>query len=427
MAFQILVRTKKLKKNMLLNIVLGLATVFSLSACSTFEYHETKAVPMSRVDEAQEQLIDESVLLDVGIALFSPGAVDLDADDLAYSNVRQSEAVWFTSQLKTTLEKSNAWGIVRALPKRTLPMDVVVTGQIVESNGEFVKLTIKAEDSTGRVWFERLFEQQASSYAYHPEINLPGDPFQATFNEIANALFDFQAQLPAADAREIRSVTKVLFARDFVPDAFNEYVTESEEGYISLLRSPAASDPMMQRVERVRARNDLFVDVIQDYYRAFNLQMEGPYQEWRKLSYKQVIYARQLKEQARKEKLASVLALAGGALAAVEGDSRTTRVAGHMGMFAGAGMFRMSLLKTDRALSHSDALRELGESLEAQLSPSIVDLQDRSVTLTGTVEDQFAEWRRILGDMFVLEEGTDVTTTSTESHSNPVAAPSDSD
>ena len=47
----------------------------------------------------------------------------------------------------------------------------------------------------------------------------------------------------------------------------------------------------------------------------------------------------------------------------------------------------------------------MGASLESELEPSIVDLQDRSVTLTGTVNDQYQEWRRILGEMFRLEEG----------------------
>jgi len=27
------------------------------------------------------------------------------------------------------------------------------------------------------------------------------------------------------------------------------------------------------------------------------------------------------------------------------------------------------------------------------------------VTLSGTVDDQFQEWRRILGEMFILQEG----------------------
>ena len=56
-------------------------------------------------------------------------------------------------------------------------------------------------------------------------------------------------------------------------------------------------------------------------------------------------------------------------------------------------------------MSHSATLRELSDSLETELEPSIVALQDRSVTLSGTVDDQYDEWRRILAEMFRIEEG----------------------
>ena len=385
--------------------VASLAIVLCLVACTNYEYHETKQVNIKRVSEADEKLIEEQHLLDVGIILFDPGVVDLDSADAAYSSVRQSEAVWFTSQLKQTLDTSNAWGLVRALPRENLGLDLYINGTLLESNGEVVRLFVTAKDSTGEVWFSREYDQRASAYAYNPEVNLPGDPFQATFNEIANDLFNFRANLSGQELLNIRSVSKVLFARDFVPDAFNGFVETDDKGKISLNRIPADSDPMIQRVERIRSRNDLFLDVVQDYYRAFNNKMEAPYQEWRKLSYKEVLYGRQLKEQGRKEKIAGIALLAGGIAAATTGNNGATRLAGNVGIFAGARVFGNSFLKTEEALGHSSALRELGASLESELEPSIVDLQDRSVTLSGTVDDQYQEWRRILGEMFRIQEG----------------------
>ncbi|MBL4672191.1 MAG: hypothetical protein JKX81_08005 [Arenicella sp.] len=388
-----------------LKLVFMLMLVACLPACTNYEYHETKQVSIERVGEDQERLIEEQHILDVGVVLFDPGVVDLNSSDAGYSSVRQSEAVWYTNQLKQTLDISNAWGLVRALPRDNLGLDVYVSGTLLESNGEVVRLLVSARDSTGRLWFSKEYGQRASAYAYNPEVNLPGDPFQATFNEIANDMFDFQASLADAQLLNIRSVSKVLFARDFVPDAFSSFVQTDELGQLSLTRIPADNDPMMQRVERIRSRNDLFLDVVQDYYRTFNNKMDGPYQEWRKLSYKEVLYERQLKEQGRKEKIAGLVAMAGGLAAAATGNSGTTRGAGHIGIIAGAGIFVNSFLKTEEALEHSSALRELGASLESELEPSIVDLQDRSVTLSGTVDDQYQEWRRILGDMFRLEEG----------------------
>lgn len=396
--------------------LVGLMALLS-SACTTFEYHETKIVRIEKVSSEQEQLIDEEQLLDVGIVLFDPGQVDLDSDETYYSSVRQSESVWFSTQLKRTLEKSNAWGLVRALPRKNLPIDLLITGELIESNGEFLKLHVVATDSTGLIWVDKRYDQQASAYAYNPEVDLPDDPFQATFNEIANDLFNYQASLGGQQLLNIRSISKVLFARDFVPDAFNDYISQNENGEMSLSRIPASNDPMMQRVDRIRSRNDLFVDVVQDYYRAFNQTMEAPYQEWRKLSYKEVVYARQLKEQARKEKIAGLAVMAGGLVAATQGDSRVTRGSGHVGIISGSQLFARSFLKTDEALAHSSKLREMGASLELELEPSIVQLQDRSVTLSGTVEDQFVEWRRILGKMFELEEG-EVTRTEQPANSD---------
>ncbi len=384
--------------------VLLLATF--VSACTKFEYHETVDVPINKLSDEEEAVIDEELFLDVGVVLFHHGVDELDDEQAAYANVRKSEAVWYTSQLKNTLDRSNAWGLVRALPQEEAGrMDVIVSGVLVNSNGESVTLSVKAQDSSGRVWFDKEYEQRVSQYAYNPEVNLPGDPFQAMFNNIANDLFNHRAGLSDQELLNVRSTTKVLFARDFIPAAFDSYVQTDENGISRLARIPANDDPFIKKVDRIRARNDLFLDVIQDYYRAFNNNMSAPYQEWRKLSYKEVLLERQLREQARKEKIAGVVAIAGGVAASTSGNNRATRVGGLLGSIYGAQVFAGSFLKSDQALSHSETLREMGTSLELELEPSVVSLQDRSVTLSGTVEDQFVEWRRILSRMFELEEG----------------------
>ena len=174
---------------------------------------------------------------------------------------------------------------------------------------------------------------------------------------------------------------------------------------IDLARVPSDQDPFIQKVDRIRSRNDLFLDVIQDYYRAFNNDMSRPYQEWRKLSYKEVVKERQLREQARKEKIAAVAAIAGGVVAANSSRNGSTQIGGLVSSIYGANLFVKSFLKSEEALARSETLREMGSSLELELEPSVVDFQDRTVTLTGTVEDQFVEWRRILSRMFEIEEG----------------------
>jgi len=401
------------------NVVLDIATHLSrycqsvfliislllVSACTKYEYHETKIVKLETPSAIQAQSIDEQALLDIGIILFDEGVDELDDESFAYANLRRSEAVWFSSQLRDTLERSQAWGLVRTLPSKSSVTDVNITGQLLESNGEVVKLNVVVSDSTGKQWFSKEYDQRASSYAYNPEVRLPEDPFQALFNEIANDVLRYHNELTIAQRLKIRNVSKVRFARDFVPQAFDSFIVKQDNGEYDLQRIPAANDPMMLRVERIQARNDLYLDVVQDYYRAFNYNMAAPYNEWRKNSYKEVVYERQLREQARKERIAGVITILGGVALAVEGDSSASDLGSAVAIFGGAQLFRRSYGKAEEANIHREALLEMGASLEAELEPSVVDLQDRSVTLSGTVEDQYQEWRRILSRMFLLDEG----------------------
>lgn len=380
-----------------------LVAIALLSACTKFEYHETKNVSANRLSEQANLAIAEDALLDVGIAVFDPGLDNLDDDEIAYANVRQSEAVWFSSQLKAVLEYSNIWGAVRTMPNNNSVVDVLVTGQILDSNGEFVKLSITAVDATGSTWFSKEYQQQASAYAYNPEVNNQRDPFRSLFAQVANDLFDYRVALEQSQAMNIRNVSKLRFASDFVPELYEDFLIE-EDGQFSLVRVPAENDPMIQRVDRIRARNELFLDVIQDYYRVFNRNMAHPYQEWRKANYKEALYARQLQEQARNEKLAGAAAILLGILAQGSGN-RYTRAGGHVGIFAGADLIYQGYAKQNEALIHSATIRELGAALEQELEPSVIDLEDRSVTLSGTVDDQFQEWRRILSDLFKAEQG----------------------
>ncbi len=400
MGSQLSTKTLNLVKTALLLLSLG-----SIGACANFEYHETKNVAASRLDDAANLKISEDELLDVGIIVFDPGMDSLNDDEIAYANVRQSEAVWFASQLKSTLQHSNVWGSVRTMPSANSVLDVLVNGKIISSNGEYVKLNVSITDATGQLWYTKEYEQRASSYAYNPEVNYNRDPFRAVFVEIANDLFDYRVALSSQELLTIRNVSRLRFAQEFVPAAYDDFIVE-EEGRFDLVRAPASNDPMMRRIDKIRARNDLFLDVIQDYYRVFNGNMAHPYQEWRKASYKEVLYARQLRQQSRNEKIAGVASILVGVLAQTSSNVYT-RSAGHIGIFAGADLIYNGYIKQNEALLHSATVRELGGALEAELEPSVIDLEDRSVTLSGTVDDQFREWRRILEQMFEAESGVE--------------------
>ncbi|NNC99154.1 MAG: hypothetical protein HKN85_03130, partial [Gammaproteobacteria bacterium] len=335
-----------------LRIPTAIGLLLILSGCTTYEYHQTRNVEPARFEDSADIALVEDELLDVGIVLFNPGIDLLDDESAAYSSVRQSEAVWFSSQLKSALEYSNVWGAVRTMPSANSVMDLLIEGKILESNGEVASIEISARDATGRLWFTEQYHQRASSYAYNPEINSNRDPFHAMFVEMANDLFDYRMSLSSAELLAIRNVSKVRFAKEFLPEAFDNYLVKTDDAY-SLKRIPASNDPMIMRIDRIRARNDLFLDVVQDYYRVFNGNMAHPYQEWRKTSYKEVVYERQLKEQSRKEKMAGAAAILVGILAQTS-NSSSARMGGHVGIFAGADLIRLGYAKQNEALVHSE-------------------------------------------------------------------------
>lgn len=390
------IHTVKIKQLLIASLVL------LNSACATYEYHETRSNQLDRATQVNS-IDEEDILLDVGVVLLESGVDEYDEESVAYANVRRSEAVWFSQQLKNSLEKSNAWGLVRTLPNANTIFDLTIEGQILESNGEDLHLLIMAYDAAGNQWLEKDYYERVSKYAYDPEIELNRDPFQNLFNEISNDLFALQQQFSEQQLRMIRDIAKIRFAQEFSPDAFSNYLQYDQESGYQLLRLPAESDPSFQRIESIKARNDLFLDVIQDYYRIFNNNMMAPYDEWRKLSYKEVLYQRQLAKQAKQERVAGVAIILSGVLAATGDNSTPTRVAGHVGIGAGADLFAKSYQTETEASFHAETLREFGESLEIELEPSVIDLQDRTITLTGTVEDQYKEWKKILQNIYDTE------------------------
>ena len=378
--------------------------VLLLGACSTIEYHSTNSVGALRMEVAESNSVPDSQLLDVNIAVFDAGLDLLGDDTAAYSSIRQSEAVWFSSQLKDVLEYSNAWGVVRITPTHHLVSDLQISGKILASNGEALRLHIQAVDATGTSWLSKEYFHRASAYAYNPEVDFQGDPFKSVFNQIANDLFDLRLSMSSAQLVNIRRIAKMRFAYDFAPAAFSDYLDKDENGNWLLQRLPASNDPTLVRITRIQQRNEFFVDVVQDYYRTFNGNMQVPYTEWRKLSYREALYERQFKAQAKSEKIAGVIAILAGIAAQTSGN-RYTRGAGHIGILSGAKLFRSGFVKADESIAHAETLLELGASLQAELEPSVIDLRDRSITLSGTAQDQFAEWRRILAEMFLAEQG----------------------
>jgi len=385
-------------------LILLLVAVTVLAGCSSTTVRTTQHEEVLR----ENTPLPEDQLLDVGINTLDAGVDDLNEADLeegVYPPIREAEARYIPFHLKETLQRTGNWGAVRVMPDRNSEMNVWINGEVLESNGERLRVRIRAEDATGETWFSRTYEETASKYAYDPNLRRgEEDPFQGLYNRIANDLLEHRQKLVAEDIKTIRTVTELKFAQDFAPEAFGDHLEKNRDGTYSIKRLPAKNDPLWQRIRKIRERDFMFVDTLQDYYRSFSRQMEGPYQEWRKLSYEEILALRELERESRNRMLGGALAVLAGILAQGSG-SRTARTAGMVGIGAGAYTFKSGLDKREEAKMHKTALEELGSSLNADIQPHTIELENRTVTLTGTVEEQYDQWQAILQDIYRTETG----------------------
>jgi hypothetical protein len=382
-------------------LLVALALTLQLGACVN-QTITTNEVP--KVASATTA-VPEGQLLDVGISIFNPGIEDYEEGEQTYPEVRKAESRYMPFLLAEAMQESGAWGAVRVVPNPKQINDLVVSGKILHSDGERLQLHIKAVDSRGQVWLDQDYTGEASRYAYEVNKRNQYDPFQSVYNTIANDLLQAQEKVKAGDRERIRLVTELRFARSFAPEAFDGYIEEDKKGRFTILRLPAQDDPMLQRVASIRERDQMFIDTLQEYYKSFGDQMHGPYEEWRKQSYEEAVALQELQAESTRQLIAGGLALIAGIAMATSGESSTTRTAGQVAVLGGGYMLKGGLDKRNDAQLHVQALEELGQSLEAEITPQVIELEDRTVTLHGNVEDQYAQWRELLADIYRAETG----------------------
>jgi hypothetical protein len=379
--------------------VVGLSLL--LGACVNQTIKSTSAPPIKTAAAP----VPEEQLLDVAVVVFDPGLDEYDEDEPVYPEVRKAEARFMPMQLSQAMQDSGAWGAVRVVPDDGEVNDIMVRGKILRSDGETLALAITATDSRGEVWLDKTYTGEASRYAYESPTRNASDPFQAVYNTIANDLLQELEALPPKERSNVRVVTELRFARSFSPDAFDGYLKQNRKGQFEVQRLPAESDPMLARVRQIRERDNVYVDTLQAYYVTFDEKMAAPYQDWRKASYEEVLALEQLQAESVRNLIIGGLAVIGGIAAATTGDSQTSRVAGQVAVLGGGLMVKSGLDKRNEAQIHVQALEELGASLEAEVTPQVIELEDSTVTLTGNVEQQYAQWRSVLADIYRAEIG----------------------
>ena len=421
-------------------ILMVCAVGMLLGACvTTYPSREVsyKAVDVDRPATA----LKDAEVLGVRIATFDPGKLpeDPSAAKGLSGDIRHAEAYYFPVQLKNTMQRSGHWGPVRVVPVGTVGGEVIVEGKILESDGEILKLEIAVKDSTGESWFTKEYQSVIDESVYRNAQQQGGDPFQPLYNQVANDIAAHRKKLTEKKAVTIRQVAELKFGADFAPDVYKGYLRkgpvesapkdedglkvlaaffqqsqagEDEKPVYTVLRLPSEQDPLVQRVARIRAREDLLIDTLDQQYDGLARDIGPAYTNWRQSRLSEMNAIRQV-DQAKAEQQGQAVAigilgiLAGAAIGSQKNcyGCQTTGavVAGAAMAIAVQKAVQASTQAESEAAIRKVALEELGRSIVADVKPIVINVEGEAVELKGSVESKFAQWRDVLKKLHAQE------------------------
>jgi hypothetical protein len=236
----------------------------------------------------------------------------------------------------------------------------------------------------------------------YPEL----DPYQDVFNEVANDLAVAREKLTADQRRNVRSVAAVRYAAELSPEAFKNYVAEARGGQYALNRLPATDDPQFDRTQRVRQRERLFLETLDQHYDKFANDARSPYDSWREYSREESIEVHELQKSAHwRTGMGVATILASIVYSNNSGNSFSDRLVTDAMMYMGMEVLRTSATRREEKRLHTETLEELATSFEDQIKPVVVEVQGEQHRLVGTEEVQYQEWRDLLRRIFVAEGG----------------------
>jgi len=388
--------------------------VFLLAAIIALTVSGCATIPGEQVNEQVAPLtpareLNDAELLNISLQVFDPGQLPQEADkrDGLSAEIREAEARFAPIHLKHTLQRTGYWGVVRVVPDEDIGSEVLVQGSIEHSDGENVSLHIVVSDARNITWFEKTYAETARPEEHVGVEMEREDVFQDLFNTIANDIAAYRNSLDPETIEEIRQVAALTYAYSMAPDAFASFLASTDQGRVVVQRLPAENDPMFERVEMVKVRDDLLVDTINDYYDMYYQDLWEPYSKWRRYRHEEVTTLRKLEREALTRQILGVTAIV-GAIALGASDYETAVQTGPLQdvLLAGGayGIYSGHQTRQESKIN-KDAIEELGSSFSSEAEPLTIEVEGRTVQLTGSAEQQYAKWRSMLKQIYAQETG----------------------
>lgn len=345
--------------------------VLVLSACAT---HPAPA-PAPSAPEALIEGKAEPPFLNVSISAFTNDNLRKGGENRIYAPIREVEASYLPVLLRNALNDSGNWGAVRVTPLPNVSAEVQVAASIVTSTALELALHVTVTDSRGITWIDKVYDNRAGSQTYAGEVG--DDAFRGLFNQVANDMYRAKRALAQDDVENMLRASMLRYAASLSPKAFSRYLVEDGHGVIQVVGLPAADDKMYARVQKIRDSEFKFEDAMDDQYSTFYQQLKTIYPYWQRLSYELLDYNNRLNATGSK----------------YDEKERSGTWAATKDVYDTFKEYKLN----------EDELRELATTFKSETQRSTFRLEGRVIELSGPLQDQFKQWKKILDQIYTLE------------------------
>ncbi len=371
------------------------------SGCSSVGAIKVDADEKIEIEQTQLQ---EKNLLDVGVIVFEGGEISPEQQEQEgiSPEIRQAEARYISYHLRETIQKTSSWGAVNVLPSESEVVDVIVNGEIIESTGEKLKLKIHVADSTGELWFENTYQTKVTrkNYTEIKDENDLAEIYQGMYNRIANDINTYRKSIDSQRLMTIRNTSELKYAANLAPEIYKNYITQDDQGNTTILRLPATDDPSLIRVKKIREREYLLVDTINEHYASYYEKVQATYGNWRKYYLIETLEKRKVEREAKFKKTLGAAAVIGSIVMVVLGENASPGL-----VVAGVSLYVDGANASEEAVIHKEAIVELSESLQTDVEPLVIEVDGEAKELTGTLDEQYLQWRALLKAIYQEEVG----------------------
>ncbi|MDB2643911.1 hypothetical protein N9Y37_05615 [Luminiphilus sp.] len=323
-----------------------------------------------------------------------------------WPELRRTEAVRLAKSLTGQLSSTGAFDGVRTTPDTETSAHLYTQGKILKSNGEELDLDMEVVSIQGDQIFKKSYRFKVDEYMLaDPRKGRNSDLYEDFMEEIAVDIAAKVNRLKADDLQELARVEELRYAEFFEPNFSDQYLAKNWMGELKVVSYPSPEDPMMRRIESLKIKDQMFIDALQNDYQDFSDTSNAAYTSWQRAAYTESKAAREAKNKAAVQGALGVLLMAGAVAAgnnAGYNDYGTIIGATALGV-GGLKTIQGAMGNSRQAKAHKETLSELGKSLNTEIAPKVMELEETQVELKGTAQEQYATWRSALREIYKQE------------------------